>query len=236
MTDNQETHPLFVPPLIEIEGPISWGRYHTKFRTRWVGTVEAMAERKQLEFAQDVEGTAHCCTGAMSRSFTIVADNIVTQELPSKALLLLEVVSDPVTVTCFLTVSELHNCHMSFNNGKLTLTEAGPNEWVFDVQETGVGLIPNPDSPPFNITVHVLQDNSDSYFRDLIQGVARSAAAHVRLLLPETNLSEFDQEAPGDVFTQMEHLTALYRSGQHRVAEQTIRQIILACATRHASI
>lgn len=236
MIDNQETHPLLALARINIDGAIVFGRYKSKFRTQSVDAARVLAERKHLELTHEASGYAYCCVGAMTQSFTIVADNIVTKELPSRALLLLEVDDELNRLTYFLPANELHNSHMNFNRGKLTITEGEHNEWVFDVQETRINPVPNPDSPAFRISVTVLQDNSDSYFRDQIQGVARSAAAHVRLLLPETNLGEFDQEAPGDVFAQMEHLTALYRSGQHRVAEQTIRQIVLACATRHSTI
>lgn len=235
MIDAQETHPLLVLPRIETEGTMGFGRYDTKFRSRSLNVVRTLAKHGYLEITHEANGYAHCVTGALAQSFTIVADNIITKELPHRALLLLEVSDELTNIASLIAVSDLHNCHMSFNHGKLTLTEAEHNQWVFDVQETGLGPVPNPDSSPFRVMISVLQDNSESRYRDQIHAVARSAAQHVRIMLPQTNVLAFDQEHMVDVVAQMDKLVALHHNGQHIAAEQLVRQTILACATRHAA-
>lgn len=233
--ETPETHPLVALPRIVLEGGINFGRYDTKFRTKSLDVAHHMAQRQYLEINESGGGCVHCVSGALKESFTIVADNVVTHKLPADAVLMVEVSEDLSCVASFVAVRDLQNCRLNYNRGQLTLTEAAPNEWVFDVQEKDLGVVPTAGTATFRVTVDVLQECSDNLYRDTFLCVARAAVQHTRMLLPDTNQEAFERAAMTAVTAQTEKLIALYRHDDHVAAEQIVHQTILACAARHAT-
>lgn len=237
MIDAAETHPqIKLTNLLLLERP-KFGRYETKFYCSSIDVVRDLAEKQYLTISSaskdvlSIRGVA----GALRKGYSVVAGSSLTIELPHDALLMVETWDEISGHAALVPVRELQNCQWLYDHGVVHVEERPDNHWYFSVVERGAGPVPNPDSEAFSVSIYVFQENGEARYRDQIHAVARSAAQHVRIMLPQTNVLAFDQEHMADVFTQMDKLVVLHRNGQHIAAEQLVRQTILACATRHAA-
>lgn len=234
----EKTHPpvtLFNFCLLDIP---KFGRYETTFSTSTVNLARKLADKQYLELRgeDNNESFVRCAAGALRGIITVLAGNSTTVSLPHDALLLVEVWDELKHSTTLLPVRELQDGSWTFNNGRVFVEARPDNHWYFCAAEVLNGPVPNPEAPAFRVTIHVLQDNSEARFIDQMKGVGRSAAQHVSIMLPEANKAVFEHDYLADVHQQMDALLALCRSGRQTAAEQTVRQTVLACATRYAKI
>lgn len=233
-----ETHPEFTLPAIALLDNPKFNRYATNFVTTSVAIARNLAERKYLEITSEGNGGsfARCNAGALRSIITVLAGNSTKVGLPHDALLLIEVWDELTNATMLVPVRELQNCRWVFQNGIVFVDSHSDNQWFFRADEKLTGPVPNPDSPVFRITIHVLQENSEARHTDHINGVARSAAQHVALMIPEVNQAAFEEEYQSQIKAWMETLLPMCRIGQSAAAEQSVRQIVLRCAAEYTKI
>lgn len=233
-----ETHPLAnLPNVTMVETP-KFDRYATTFVTTSINVARALAERQYLEITSEGNNASfvRCKAGALRGAITVVAGNSITVELPHEALLLVEIWGELAIASSLIPVRELQNCHWVFDNGKVLVEERPDHQWYFEATEVRTGPIPNPNAPSFRIAFHVLQDNSEERLLEQIRVSTQSAVQHVSLMLPEERKLAFESECLAEVLAQSETLLALCRISRTPTVEQTIRQIVLGCAARHAKI